>query len=127
MSATLANLAWNNSTVLKGDVLNEVSTLKQHMDGDIVIAGSFQLVHAPIEHDLIDELADVGPVHMCRTPTPLPGRECHGAVANDRGSATDGNLGDLAVLLVSGALQRAWAPHGHSLGDLEMVGAVLLC
>ena len=44
MSATLANPAWNNSTVLKGDVLNEVSTLKQHIDGDIVIAGSFQLV-----------------------------------------------------------------------------------
>ena len=44
VSATLANPAWNNSTVLKGDVLNEVSTLKQHIDGDIVIAGSFQLV-----------------------------------------------------------------------------------
>ena len=41
VSATLVNPAWNNSTVLKGDVLNEVSTLKQHIDGDIVIAGSF--------------------------------------------------------------------------------------
>ncbi len=56
MSATLANPAWNNSTVLRGDVLNEVSTLKQHMDGDIVIAGSFQLVRTPIEYDLVDEL-----------------------------------------------------------------------
>ena len=56
MSATLANPAWNNSTVLKGDVLNEVSTLKQHIDGDIVIAGSFQLVRTLIEHDLVDEL-----------------------------------------------------------------------
>ena len=56
VSATLANLAWNNSTVLKGDVLNEVSTLKQHIDGDIVIAGSFQLVRTLIEHDLVDEL-----------------------------------------------------------------------
>src|SRR5438034_10278212 len=44
VSATLANPAWNNSTVLKGDVLNEVSTLKHHIDGDIVIAGSFQLL-----------------------------------------------------------------------------------
>ena len=42
MSATLANPAWNNPAVLKGAVLNEVSTLKQHRDGDIVIAGSFQ-------------------------------------------------------------------------------------
>ena len=56
MSATLANPAWNNSTVLKGDVLNEVSTLKQHIDGDIVIAGSFQLVRTLIEHGLVDEL-----------------------------------------------------------------------
>jgi dihydrofolate reductase len=37
-------------------VLNEVSTLKQHIDGDIVIAGSFQLVRTLIEHDLVDEL-----------------------------------------------------------------------
>jgi dihydrofolate reductase len=56
VSATLANPAWNNSTVLKGDVLNEVSTLKQHIDGDIVIAGSSQLVRTLIEHDLVDEL-----------------------------------------------------------------------
>jgi dihydrofolate reductase len=42
--------------VLKGDVLNEVSTLKQHIEGDIVIAGSFQLVRTLIEHDLVDEL-----------------------------------------------------------------------
>jgi dihydrofolate reductase len=56
VSASLANPAWNNSAVLKGDVLNEVSTLKQHVDGDIVIAGSFQLVRTLIEHDLVDEL-----------------------------------------------------------------------
>ena len=55
-SATLEHPAWNNSTVLKGDVLTEVSTLKQHIDGDIVIAGSFQLVRTLIEHDLDDEL-----------------------------------------------------------------------
>ena len=56
MSATFAHPAWNNSTVLQGDVLNEVSTLKQHIDGDIVIAGSFQLARMLIEHDLVDEL-----------------------------------------------------------------------
>ncbi len=56
VSATLANPAWNNSTVLKGDVLNEVSALKQHIDGDIVIAGSVELVRTLIEHDLVDEL-----------------------------------------------------------------------
>ena len=56
VSATLEHPAWNNSTVLKGDVLNEVPALKQHIDGDIVIAGSFQLVRTLIEHDLVDEL-----------------------------------------------------------------------
>jgi dihydrofolate reductase len=56
VSATLEHPAWNNSTVLKGDALNEISTLKQQIDGDIVVAGSFQLVHTLIEHDLVDEL-----------------------------------------------------------------------
>jgi dihydrofolate reductase len=56
VSATLEHPAWNNSTVLKGDVLNEVPALKQHIDGDIVIAGSFQLVRTLIEHDLAGEL-----------------------------------------------------------------------
>ena len=56
VSSTLERPAWNNTTVLTGDVLNEVSTLRQRIDGDIVIAGSFQLVHLLIEHDLVDEL-----------------------------------------------------------------------
>ena len=56
VSSTLEHPAWNNSTVLGGNVLNEVSKLKQQTDGDIVIAGSFQLVHTLMEHDLVDEL-----------------------------------------------------------------------
>ena len=56
VSATFAHPAWNNSTVLNGDVLNEVSTLKQHIGGDTVIAGSSRLVRTLIEHDLVDEL-----------------------------------------------------------------------
>jgi len=56
VSATLEDPAWNNSTVLRGDVLNQVSALRQQIDGDILIAGSFQLVHTLIEHDLVDEL-----------------------------------------------------------------------
>jgi dihydrofolate reductase len=56
VSSTLEHPAWNNSAVLKGDVLNEVSKLKQQIDGDIVVAGSFQLVRTLMEHDLVDEL-----------------------------------------------------------------------
>jgi dihydrofolate reductase len=56
VSSTLEHADWNNSTVLKGDVVNEVSKLKQELDGEIVIAASFQLLRALIEHDLVDEL-----------------------------------------------------------------------
>jgi dihydrofolate reductase len=47
---------WNNSTALRGDVLDEVSTLKQQVDGDIVVYASFQLVRPLLEHGLVDEL-----------------------------------------------------------------------
>jgi dihydrofolate reductase len=56
VSSTLEDPDWNNSTVVKGDVVNEVSKLKQELDGEIVVAGSIQLVRTLIEHDLVDEL-----------------------------------------------------------------------
>jgi dihydrofolate reductase len=56
VSSTLEEAKWTNSTVLKGDVVKEVSKLKQELDGDIVVAGSIRLAHALIEHDLVDEL-----------------------------------------------------------------------
>jgi dihydrofolate reductase len=56
ISSTLADPDWNNSTVLKGDVVDEVSKLKQRVNGDIVAAASGQLVHTLMEHDLVDEL-----------------------------------------------------------------------
>jgi dihydrofolate reductase len=56
VSSTLEHPAWNNSTVLKGNVLNEVSKLRQELNGDIVVPASFQLVHLLMEHDLVDEL-----------------------------------------------------------------------
>ena len=56
VSSTLEAPEWNNSTVLNGDVVDEVSNLKQQLNGEIVIAGSIQLVRTLIEHDLVDEL-----------------------------------------------------------------------
>jgi dihydrofolate reductase len=56
VSSTLQDPAWNNSTVLKGDVVTAVSMLKRQLAGDIAVAASFQLVHTLIEHDLADEL-----------------------------------------------------------------------
>ena len=56
VSSTLQDPAWNKTTVLKGNVVNEVSKLKQQLAGDIVVPASFQLVRTLIEHDLADEL-----------------------------------------------------------------------
>jgi dihydrofolate reductase len=56
VSSTLKDPEWNNSTVLAGDVADEVSKLRESVDGDILVAGSAQLVQALVEHDLVDEL-----------------------------------------------------------------------
>jgi len=56
VSSTLEHPRWNNSTVLKGDVVTEVSKLKQELDGNILVYASYQLGRTLIEHDLVDEL-----------------------------------------------------------------------
>src|SRR5207244_7464821 len=56
VSSTLETPKWTNATVLKGDVVDEVSKLKQEVDGEILVYASYQLVRTLIEHDLVDEL-----------------------------------------------------------------------
>lgn len=56
VASTLEHPDWNNSMVLKGDAGSEVSKLKQELHEETQIAASFQLVHALMEHDLVDEL-----------------------------------------------------------------------
>ena len=56
VSSTLEDPDWNNSTVLKGDVVEAVSMLKHQLDGELVVPASFQLVRTLMEHDLVDEL-----------------------------------------------------------------------
>jgi dihydrofolate reductase len=56
VSSTLEDPDWNNSTVLKGDVVNQVSKLKQELNGEINVPASFQLARELIEHDLVDKL-----------------------------------------------------------------------
>jgi dihydrofolate reductase len=55
VSTTLENPEWNNSSVIKGNVAEAVTKLKQQPGGDILVAGSAQLVHTLMEHGLVDE------------------------------------------------------------------------
>jgi dihydrofolate reductase len=56
LSSTLEDPDWNNATVLKGDAVDAVSTLKHELKGEIVVPGSSQLLRTLMEHDLVDEL-----------------------------------------------------------------------
>jgi dihydrofolate reductase len=57
VSSTLGDpTEWTNSIVLRGDVIEQVTKLKQAMDGDILVYGSGPLVQTLMEHDLVDEL-----------------------------------------------------------------------
>jgi dihydrofolate reductase len=61
VSTTVQEPDWSSATgsmgkVLKGDVVEEVSALKEELDGDIVVYASIRLAHALLEHDLVDEL-----------------------------------------------------------------------
>jgi dihydrofolate reductase len=56
VSSTLEDPKWTNSTVLQGDVVDEVSQLRRELDGEIVVYASYQLGRTLIERDLVDEL-----------------------------------------------------------------------
>ena len=55
VSSTLDEATWNNSQIIKGNIAEAVAALKQQPGQDILIAGSAQLVHLLMQHDLVDE------------------------------------------------------------------------
>ena len=55
-STTLKDPEWNNTTVLEGELAQEVKKLKDEIDGDILVYGSGQLVASLLDEGLIDEL-----------------------------------------------------------------------
>ena len=55
VSATLEGPIWPNTTILRGDIVDEVARLKQQLDGELVVVGSGQLAHTLIEANLVDE------------------------------------------------------------------------
>jgi dihydrofolate reductase len=56
VSSTLEAPEWHNSTVVRGDVGDEVAKLRDRYEGDLVVHGSAQLVQTLVELDLVDEL-----------------------------------------------------------------------
>jgi dihydrofolate reductase len=56
VSSTLENPTWTNTTVLRGDAVDEVRRLKQELKGEIVVHGSARLAQTLIEQDLVDEI-----------------------------------------------------------------------
>ena len=56
VSSTLSNPEWQNTTVVSGDVVEQVSKLKDETDGAILVAGSGTLVGTLLAADLVDEL-----------------------------------------------------------------------
>jgi dihydrofolate reductase len=56
VSSSLEDPEWDNTSVLNGDVVEEVSKLKEEIDGEIVAPASIQLVRTLVDYDLVDEL-----------------------------------------------------------------------
>jgi dihydrofolate reductase len=56
ISSSLEDPEWSNTTVLKGEAVEQVSKLKEEVDGEILVPASIMLVRTLLDHDLIDEL-----------------------------------------------------------------------
>jgi dihydrofolate reductase len=56
VSKTLTSADWTNSTILSGDLVEDVTALKGRYEGDILVAGSGMLVRGLLAHGLVDEL-----------------------------------------------------------------------
>ena len=55
VSTTLPTAEWNNSTIIAGDVVEEVTRLKEQPGQNILVAGSGQLVQTLARHNLVDD------------------------------------------------------------------------
>jgi dihydrofolate reductase len=56
VSSTLQNPIWRDTTIIRDSVIDSVRALKEQPGGNILTDGSSQLVHALLEHGLVDEL-----------------------------------------------------------------------
>ena len=56
VSSTLSDPEWNNSTVISGDLAEEVSKLKEEHEKDVAVHGSGQLARSLLDQGLVDEV-----------------------------------------------------------------------
>jgi dihydrofolate reductase len=56
VSSTRTPPRWSNTTLLDGDVIEQVAKLRQDLDGEILVYASYQLGQTLLEHDLVDEV-----------------------------------------------------------------------
>ena len=92
VSSTLTDPTWNNTTVIG---LDDVPALKERYDGDVLVAGSAQLVQGLLDRDLVDEL------HLMVFPTALGSGARLFASETDRTNfelAGATQVGDVAIL-----------------------------
>jgi dihydrofolate reductase len=68
-SSTLESADWNNSTIIRDDVVTAVNDLKQQEGGDLMLYGHGRLSKTLLEHHLVDEIRfSIHPVLICAVP-----------------------------------------------------------
>jgi len=94
VSSTLEDpLEWNTSTLIQGDVAEEIGKLKQQDGGPILVAGSATLVQSLIENALVDELRlMVFPVMIGGGKRPFPESQQKKRVKPSRTQAFDSGV-----------------------------------
>jgi dihydrofolate reductase len=103
VSSTLTNADWSNSTIISDDVADRIRELTHQVNGDILVAGSTQLLQTLVEHDLVDEY------RLMVYPTVLgAGRPLFppGGKATDLRIAESGQLGETVLLICHPARER---------------------
>lgn len=55
VSNTLDSVSWNNSTLIRGNVAEEIAKLKRQPGNELSVQGSGELAQTLMEHDLVDE------------------------------------------------------------------------
>ncbi|GAA2586125.1 dihydrofolate reductase family protein [Actinomadura fulvescens] len=102
VSATLERAEWNNTTVIRENVLHEIGKLKAELSGDLLVFGSGELVRRLLPHDVIDE------IRLITCPVVMG----EGERLFDGGMPTTFDLVDVTAFR-SGAIVLTYAPTGH--------------